>query len=500
MKTLRLSCLIAVTAIALHGACANDRFDITVKEPILLRDALLAVIDECDLSLSLEGAGTADRFEEARVGYISLRAVNAEEAIDFLMQRANLHHELRDNLLIVKQLDTRTFKLDFINNSRTGSSSADIKIGGSASSGGGSDSSSGDSSTKITTEETFDFWSTLDEEIVSILSRPEDGEVVAQKAVMVNSASGLVTVTGTRRQLDRVSAYIERMLIAIKKQVLIDVQILSVDLADDKHTGVDWAKMPLSMPNGGFVYEYDSLTGTTAERTWTFGTAIDLTTQPHLQGTFINFLQTYGETRALSNPKVVAMNNQPTLISVGNTINYLLQSETVLSGGGTGTTQSTEQESIFVGVLLDITPQIDDDGYITLRMNPSISELKYPDDDVRQSVPRTIAPDTVTRSISSVVRVRDGEVIVLGGLINKSKVTTESKLPVLGDLPFLGKLFSSKRNSDITKEIVFVLTPHIISDNKQKPSLKDLGFSSEAAELYLPTQNSPAVRLKELDE
>jgi general secretion pathway protein D len=491
----------------LSAACPGERFDVTVKEPIGLKDALLSIIDECDLSLTLDGDATAEIYNSAMVGYISLRAVNAEEAIDFLMKRANLHYTLESDLLSIKYIDTRVFKIDFVSNSRSGTSSADIKIGGAAgvgsSSGGSSDTSSGDTSTSIKTEEKFDLWGTIEQEIVAIVSRPED-KAGGSNAVVVNSSSGLITVSGTRKQIDRVADYLDQTLKSLKKQVLIDVQIISVVLDGDKHTGIDWGAFPFQANSGDYQYNRDILNSVdTPPHSFAFGAIISEsgTNLLNFKGSFINFLKTQGETRSLSNPKVLAMNNQPTLISVGDTINYLLTSSTTLSGSSSGSsTQSTEQQSIFVGVLLDITPQIDEDGFITLRMNPSISELKYAEDKIHQAAPRNVAPDTVTRSISSVVRVRDGEVIVLGGLISNFSQVSESKIPLLGDIPFLGKLFGATRSVDQTQEIVFVLSPRIVNDDSKRPTLKDLGYGEEVKKQLIPASASDMPKMKDFDE
>jgi general secretion pathway protein D len=506
-------------AATMYAACPGERFDITIKEPIALKDALLTIIDECDLSLSLEGEGTQGRFETAQVGYVTLRAVNAEEAVDFFLQRANLHGALINDLLTIRYLDTRLFRVDFVNNSRQGSSSADVKIGTATGSSvtTSSDSSSSDSSTSIKTEEKFDLWSTLDAEISNILSRPEDGaQTVAKGAVFVNATSGLVTVTGTRRQIDRVSEYLDKLLNSLKKQVLIDVQIYEVLLENSNTSGINWDRLSLSFgdASGGSNvgdYQYtDGWTGSTDNRAITKSFVFSGGVRFSAAG-LLDFLKKEGDTRSLSNPKVLAMNNQPTLISVGRNLNYQTLSSTTLSGSSSGSsTQSAENDSLFVGVLLDITPQIDDEGFITLRLNPSYSDLlrSADEDPCVSGVPsvagagciRNIAPDTKSHRISSVVRVRDNDVIVLGGLIDNSNDVSENKVPILGDIPFLGKLFGSKTSIVKNREIVFVLTPHIVIDNKVQPSLKALGFSEGMIDNVRANQNNREPRLKEFDD
>ncbi|MDR1911257.1 MAG: pilus (MSHA type) biogenesis protein MshL [Helicobacteraceae bacterium] len=517
MRALRALTIAFALAVATYAACPGERFDVSIKEPIGLKDALLSIIEECDLSLSIEGEGTQAQFESAKIGYVTLRAVSADEAVDFFLQRANLHGTLVNDLLTIRYLDTRLFRVDFVNNSRSGSSTADVKIGtatGSSSSSGSSESSS-DSATTIKTEEKFDLWTTLSEEIGSILNRPEDGAAAGSKnSVFVNPTSGLVTVTGTRRQIDRVSEYLDKLLTSLKKQVLIDVQIYEVQLDDDNTSGINWSALEVSFGGNGEDgalgdYRYrDSWEDRTSNRTTTKSFTFSGGARFNAAGMF-NFLKTQGEAKSLSNPKVLAMNNQPTLISVGKNLNYQTLSSTTLSGSSSGSsTESVEQDSLFVGVLLDITPQIDDEGYITLRLNPSFSDLLRPSDEtpppaagtVDASGIRQIAPDTKSHRISSVVRVRDRDVIVLGGLIDSSNSVSENKIPLLGDIPFLGKLFGSKKTTVKNREIVFVLTPSIVVDDKPQPSLKALGYSDAMLESIKEVQVNREPKLKEFDD
>jgi general secretion pathway protein D len=493
MKTVAGVLLFFWWAGALFGAiCPGQRFDVTIKEPIGLKDAVLNIVEECGLSLSLEGRQSTEQFEDAQLGYITLRGATAQEALSFMIRQANFHHEIDENLLTLRYLDTRTFKIDYINLSRSANSNSDIKIGGSAISGsstGGEDSTSSSSGAMITTEENFDFWGTLEVELAQVLYRPEDAvQTSGKETIVVNPRSGLVTVTGTQRQLKRVARYIEQTLDALKKQVLIDVQIIAVDLDGSHATGIDWAQFPLFMTTAGGSYNYNSQThGSSASDGATTFVADTGEFEFNLRG-FLNFLRTYGEAQALSNPKVMAMNNQPSLISVGENINYALFTSREISEGRVET--SATPGDLFVGVLLDITPQIDQSGFITLRINPSVSELKYADDNQRRVTPREIAPDTITRRISSVVRVQDAQVVVLGGLISRYNQREESKVPVLGSIPFLGKLFGATRTVERSREIVFVLTPHIVKEGQTRPP-RDLGFTRQTDEaVRLPSLRS----------
>lgn len=196
----------------------------------------------------------------------------------------------------------------------------------------------------------------------------------------------------------------------------------------------------------------------------------------------INFLETKGKTKIISSPKVTTMNNQPAIISVGDVINYRIQENTT-SGGQTdaGTTSVTYTNySTFIGILLNILPEISDDNRIMLRVNPSLSDFKYQADrEATAQLDRVMAPDTIQKKISSVVWVDDGDTVILGGLIGQNKGKDNKNVPFLSDIPLIGNLFKSTADRLTTTELVFVITPRIIdnTDTKVSDSLKELGFS-----------------------
>jgi len=193
----------------------------------------------------------------------------------------------------------------------------------------------------------------------------------------------------------------------------------------------------------------------------------------------IDFLEKSGEVTILSNPKVLTLNNQPALITIGENINYNVPTEIAITQTGNLGTQSYTPSSIFVGILLNITPEITEDGNIILRINPSVSELKDPTQlqlTTGQKF-REIAPDTKEKKISSVVKVKDGSTIILGGLITNTKNFTVNGVPLLKDIPILGHAFKSKKKLNQSVELVFVIRPKIINTKKRTVSLKDLGYS-----------------------
>jgi general secretion pathway protein D len=188
----------------------------------------------------------------------------------------------------------------------------------------------------------------------------------------------------------------------------------------------------------------------------------------------VKFLSTQGDVKSISSPRVMTLNNQPALISVGRELFYKITSSTTASGqGGAVASQGEQVSSVFAGILLDITPEIDSNGMITLKINPSISDtVKNVQSDTGT---RSIPPDLIRRQIASVIKVRDGQHAILGGLISSKKGTTESKLPLLGDIPLLGQMFKRQEDINTVEELVLIITPHIVK-NEKSVSLKDLGY------------------------
>jgi general secretion pathway protein D len=179
------------------------------------------------------------------------------------------------------------------------------------------------------------------------------------------------------------------------------------------------------------------------------------------------------------------------------------------SAGGGGTVGGTTQvvSSVFAGVLLDITPEISNDGSITLRINPSISEVasQLKTDGTVRDMP----PDLSRRQMSSVVTVKDGSTVIMGGLIGTRNDMTGNKIPLLGDIPVLGWLFKSEGITKKTEEMVIIIEPHIVKKDGSNVSLTDLGYSrmgtsieKEAIERKATLKQSDAEikQLKELTE
>jgi general secretion pathway protein D len=383
-------------------------------------------------------------------------------------------------------------------------------MGGAAGGAGaaGGTNSTADSGIKIESTDEVKFWEQLDTEFQNVLNRPHDA--YHAPAPLINKNAGLITVTATTKQLKRFEKYLKRLQDKVQLQVLIDVQLLAVTMKEGKTTGIDWKQLyalqnfqvginTLKLENVDTFDTTDatSPTITTAALNSAAGMAKIVTLKGGASlNEVIKFLKTQGDVNSISNPKVLTLNNQPALITAGTEYFYKIKSETNQQGTGGGvaaTTQNENVQSVFAGVLLTITPEISDDKTITLRINPSLSETTTNMADM-PNTGRDMPPDLARRQLSSVVTVKDGNRIILGGLINTKNSNDTSKVPILGDIPIISYLFKYESVVKETQELVIIIEPHIIHKSKNSVSLSDLGYEGLSNDLIELEYASKAAR------
>jgi len=482
--------------------CSTKLFTATMNSELTIADAIENLADTCGLTLIVKDSAAKKRLAK-RLYYVKLDNSTLKGFLDTVLLENDLMYTLQGNKLLISYLVTKTFRVHYIAGKRTGKSTANVVITNPVSSAGGTTggttggSSGGSGSTsetgmEISTDDTFEFWEKIEKEVESILkSTAPDGELWGNKTItpIVNPTAGMITVTGTAKQIKRVGEYLNTLSRQLKSQVLIDVKILSVEFDNSTTTGIDWSQI-YGLAN--FTLNTGYSTGSDLTNTSTFSndggsdfpiTGSDKTTTTTRTfevgseaqvSDIVKFLGTQGDVKSVSSPRVLTLNNQPALISVGRELFYKVTSTTSAVGGGsTATAQGETVSSVFAGILLDITPEIAPNGMVTLKINPSVSDAA---DTVASGAVRTIPPDLIRRQIASVITVKDGDHAILGGLISTKKGVQISKVPLLGDLPLLEYAFKREEKIDTVEELVIIITPHVIKNSKDI-SLKDLGYS-----------------------
>lgn len=497
--TVALALFLATPMMAKPSTCLSKNFSMKITDDISLGDVLNQLSEMCDFSIVAKDAYSKKELDDKVFG-VNIRNMSLSEVFDLLLNEKNLSYEFANNVLKISSLQTRIFKIDYITSVREGTAITKASVDASPSEVGNSSSSDNGSSdiknenNLIRTTERFHFWEKLDAELKAILNN--SSEHITAPDPIINENAGLITVTATPSQLKRVEKYIAEMQRRLKKQVIIDVSIIAVDLNNEYKQGVDWSKFELGF--NSYIGNQGSNTGSSA--IWTnkgnslsdgFGRTLNIAANLNfsLDG-MINFLETNGKTKVVSSPKVTTLNNQQALISVGDNINYRVMEETDNGSNNNNNNRLTttyKQYSVFIGILLNLLPEVSDNNKIMLRINPSLSSFKYAEDDTRSqnTAIREIAPDTVQKKLSTVVQVNSGDTIILGGLIGQTKDKQNTAVPLLADIPLIGSVFKSTRDGVRTTELIFVITPRVVDLEDPKPvqqSLKDLGFSKSIYE------------------
>lgn len=512
ITSIQTTLLFVLLSSSSYADCSYELFNISSVKGTKIIDFVDQLSDECDLSIIITDPN-AEKVLQDSLNRTNLKNLTINEILEIILSEHNLSYTLENNILKISYLTTKVFEIDYILSQRKSSGSTDVTLSSNSPATGslstresgttGANGSSG-AQTGITIKSTDEvkFWKDLDKEFQSVLNRPHD----SYKAFppIINKNAGLITVTATAQQIKRFEAYLKRLQNKVQLQVLIDVQLLSVTMNEGKTTGIDWQQLyalqnfDISINNiqNDNVEKFDKTTGL-AETTSIASNAIhgaaniiNIKDQVKLNEV-IKFLQTQGDVNSISNPKVLTLNNQPALITAGTEYFYKLTSTQTLAGGsGTGAQSSSENiQSVFSGVLLRITPEISDDKTITLKINPSLSETTT-NISSQDNSRRTMPPDLNRRQLSSVVTVKDGNRIILGGLINTKNTLKSNKIPLLGDIPIVNYLFKYEERIKQVEELVIIIEPHIIHKSKHSLSLSDLGYEDMTDDILTKESHS----------
>ncbi|MBM9519673.1 pilus (MSHA type) biogenesis protein MshL [Desulforhopalus vacuolatus] len=325
----------------------------------------------------------------------------------------------------------------------------------------------------------------------------------SQGYYVIDKPVGLITVTAPRPVLEKVDAYISNLKRTLYKQISIEAKIIEVQIDNESNYGINWSSVlknfsvsgTLTFGADGQVYPYirDNSTSTSDGRVYTdrSGSTTDSDGVAYTVSTgtgyydaidpgqfiskialgaasfdvFLNALKEEGQTKILSNPKISVMNGQPAMITVGTNYTYIKE-VTVTVDSDTDTNEySVDTDRLLAGVALSLTATILDDHDIIMNLTPITSELvggEITEEYIGTEGQVVGLPVINIREMSTTVRVGDGEMLVIGGLISDSKSTEGEFLPILGDIPVIRYLFGYETKKRTKRELIILLRPKII--------------------------------------
>jgi MSHA type pilus biogenesis protein MshL len=277
-----------------------------------------------------------------------------------------------------------------------------------------------------------------------------------------------IVVTALPEKMREIESLINQLDVR-SRQVLIEAKIISVTLEPDMHYGIDWQRIITSTNGSGRVQTFNlgSRFPLSAE-TIADGLGRFSAVGPLAAGSYsfvLQLLSQIGETKILSSPRITALNNQEAKILVGTREAFITEAVTQ----GTSTTNtSTTVNFVDVGVQLKVTPTINQDGFVTMKIRPEISRVAR----ILESGGNVVPIVDTTNAETSVI-IKDGHTIIIGGLIKDEKIRTERKIPGLGDIPVIGHAFKGSTETQQKVEIVVFLTPHILDPDKSTTEFPD---------------------------
>ncbi|WP_050905607.1 pilus (MSHA type) biogenesis protein MshL [Vibrio campbellii] len=386
---------------------------------------------------------------------------------------------------------TVTIPVDYLQFKRSGRSLTSIVTGsvtsaGTSNSGGGSDDSNssdsnnnnGDGSTtstggtRIETITESDFWPMLQQAVANLIGSGKG------QSVVVTPQAGVITVRAFPDEIREVREFLGVSQERMQRQVILEAKILEVTLSDGYQQGINWSNMSASIGNSGSIVVDRNPAKLPLDAIGTLlGGQTNVTFSDGNFKAVMNFMATQGDLNVLSSPRITAANNQKSVIKVG-TDEYFVTELSSNAGNGENSNAVPEVEltPFFSGISLDVTPQIDNKGNVFLHVHPAVIEVEEEIKQLNlggdfQNIQLPLAKSSIRES-DSVIRAKDGDVVVIGGLMKQQNLEQVSKVPFLGDVPALGNLFRNINNVTQKTELVILLKPTVVGVNTWQKELE----------------------------
>ena len=446
---------------------------------------------------------------------VSLKDVTVPEALNAMRELYGFEYKLDGMRIYVQPRSIRTqiFQVNYLLGRREGRADVRVASGSiqspsvatpgsnapaqNASGAPGGSTGQAMESSRVTTSSVNDYWRDLQNGLEAIVGGSNG------RSVIINSQSGVIVVRAMPEEMRNVENFLKAMQAVVERQVMLEAKILEVQLSDGYQTGVNWSAFRSggnTRVSGGVAQPGTVLSTTGPIATGATGIALDaagnitsvaspaagalagsnlinfpsgpaglfgLAFQNANFAALINFLETQGGVQVLSSPRIATLNNQKAVLKVGTDEFFVTNVSTTTSSTGSTTTVSPTitVQPFFSGIALDVTPQIAEDGQIILHIHPSVSVVTDKTKTLNLGslgvITLPLASSNVNES-DTIVRVTDGSIVAIGGLMKQNQTEDNASLPGLGDVPGLGVLFGNKRRSMSKSELVILLKTTII--------------------------------------
>lgn len=452
---------------------------------------LWALADELHMNLIVD----PKVLEQRQKATLQLRNVSAREVYNHILDAFDLHGEVRGDTLVVGQMQERIFSVDILNaaSAITLSSGGDVFGASLQGAGGGGQSLRGTLRVDGEMGTKNDPYKQLDAALTAILgdgkatpkTDPNGPEPPEPARYSLDPSTGTLFVRAKPSQIRAVSNLVEHTQAVLKRQVLVEAQLIDVTLGDQFQYGVDWSLLrnrvagivgdtPATIPSTQVPYP-DASSSTALSRTVIFpdqtlgsttSRALGLSYLGDSFSAALNMLRTFGNVKVLSNPSVRVRNGSPAYLSVGSNIRYVTKSTSSFSnaGGSYNTSSDIQTDSLFSGIVIGVAPLIQENGNVELLVHPMQTEVEKDSLTLQQfsNGNAVTLPRINIKGITTTLNLKNGDTVLLGGLIDQNTNNSDSGVPGLSDVPLLGKLFGQASKTHSTRELVLVLRVRVI--------------------------------------
>jgi len=457
----------------------KELFTFSLREADI-RDVLKAIAMQTNYNMVIEPnvTGTCT---------VDLKNVTLTRALEYILEPLNYTFKIEERTIYVSKpkLETRFFRLNYITLKKIGTSSVTgtgAGGGGTSTTGttgttgagaGGTGGGGGGTGTLINLQSLSetDLWGRLDENIKAFLS--EDGRYT------INSQASVVMVMDYPKNIKNIARFLETIEGTIQRQVVIEVKVIEVTLTEDTQEGINWAAINTKWLGGGFALNIEQALVAPQTRYFNIPRIYDAYDPANFSvpgnyfrfgvakgkfDAFIDLLKTKHNIKFISSPQISTLNNQRAVIKVAQDDVYFEYSSTT---GTTATTAGYTTKFVTVGLILDVTPQIDSHGNIIMNIHPvltdKVAQVEMPvTAESKAEGSKSYVPVLAVREVDTVVKAREGDTIIIGGLIQDKSDRSDVGVSGISDVPLIGRLFKSKKTQTNKTELVIFLTPKIV--------------------------------------
>lgn len=431
-------------------------------------------------------------------GVVTLNAVDQTlpQLLKRIARQVNIRYEFDKDDLIISP-DTpffHTYKVDYLNISRDTSNSVTISTqiastsgGGDTTSGGGSAGGGNNSTTEVTSEAKNHFWSNLVLNVRAIIGEDTgtgagggSSDISVSKNVIPHPETGILTVNATHRQHELIQKLIDTAVTNAGRQVLIQATIIEVSLNDQFQSGIDWSFIN---QNGKAGFDFKSTTQQSspvgALSSFLINYVDPNVNRDQVITASLKLLEEFGKVTVLSSPQIMALNNQTAILKVVDNVVYFdVQADISQNQTQSLSTVDTTAKTVPVGIVMGLTPQVNENDSIILQVRPTISRINgfvedpaipliaalNPDVDLSalSNVASNQVPEIQVREMESVLRMNNGQIAVLGGLMVDESTNSIAAIPGVSRIPLAGEAFKSRTRDFSKKELVIFLRPIVV--------------------------------------